>query len=114
VDDIVGDKVYIRGATVCNTTGLVYKDTNKSSAGRRTVTMPPALAQLVHKRCAKVKTGKLFSLHPSTTLERFQRLLVKNNMPKYTIQSLRHCFAATMHALNIFDKIMQQNMADHN
>jgi len=108
VDDVHGSEVYVHGATVRGTEGLVHKDTNKSSAGQRKDTMPPMLAGLMKKRCKEVGEGKLFTLHPSTMLERFQRLLVKNGLPKYTIQSLRHCFAATMHALNVPDKYIME------
>lgn len=108
VDDIQGNDVLVQGATVRGVEGLIHKDTNKSSAGHRRDTMPPELAKLIKQRCKKVGTGKLFTLHPSTTLERFQRLLTKNSLPKYTIQSLRHCFAATMHALKVPDKYIME------
>lgn len=108
VEDIQGNDVLVQGATVRGVEGLIHKDTNKSSAGRRRDTMPPELAELIKRRCKEVGKGKLFTLHPSTTLERFQRLLAKNGLPKYTIQSLRHCFAATMHALNVPDKYIME------
>jgi integrase len=104
VDNVVGNEILVHGATVRGEKGLVHKETNKSKAGFRRDTMPPELAGLMKQRCKEVGTGKLFTLHPSTILERFQRLLAKNGLPKYTIQSLRHCFAATMHALNVPDK----------
>ena len=108
VNDIKGNVVSVHGATVRGIDGLVHKDTNKSSAGRRSNVMPPVLAQLMKQRCKEVKSGKLFTLHPSTTLERFQKLLAENGLPKYTMQSLRHCFAAMMHSLNVPDKYIMK------
>ncbi|MCI1990048.1 MAG: site-specific integrase [Oscillospiraceae bacterium] len=108
VDDVDGNDVLVHGATVRGERGLIHKETNKSKAGYRRDTMPPELARLMEKRCEQVGQGRLFTLHPSTILERFQRLLVKNGLPKYTIQSLRHCFAATMHALNVPDKYIME------
>lgn len=108
VKNIDGDYVHIHGATVRGTEGLVHKETNKSAAGMRTVHMPPALSKLVKVRCDEIVEGKLFPLHPSNVLERFQRLLVKNGLPKYTVQSMRHCFAATLHALGVPDKYIMK------
>lgn len=108
VSNVEGDYIHVHGATVRGVKGLEHKETNKSAAGTRTVHMPPALSKLVEKRCEEIEEGKLFPLHPSNVLERFQKLLVKNGLPKYTVQSMRHCFAATLHSLGVPDKYIMK------
>lgn len=109
VKDIDGTKLSVHGAKVPDESGkLVYKPTNKSKAGTRTISMPPFLAQKVQTRCDKVKDGFLFSSTPGWVLKQFKRFLAENSMPPYTIHSLRHCFAAIMHAKNVPDKYVMK------
>ena len=105
-EDIEGNKVHIHGALVPDENNkLVYKATNKSSAGTRTVVMPEYLSNRIRAVCSDCKKGEyLFTIPPVGVLERFHRLLKSNGMPPYTIHSLRHCFAAIMHAQNVPDK----------
>lgn len=108
VDDVSDSTIHVRGATVRGEKGLVHKDTNKSSAGRRDVEMPDFLSKLVNQRKEEVGEGKLFPLHPSTVLKHFEKLEERNGLPCYTIHSLRHCFAATMHAAGVADKYIMK------
>ena len=109
IEDVDGDKIHIHAAKIPNEDNkLVYKETNKSEAGTRTVTMPPTLTVKIKARCDEIKTGPLFTMSPSWLLKRFKRMLECAKMPPYTIHSLRHCFAATMHALNVPDKYVME------
>ena len=87
---------------------LVYKETNKSKAGTRTVIMPDYLAAKMARRCLEVKEGWLFHTTPGQVLYRFKKLLKANKMPLYTIHSLRHCFAAIMHVQHVPDKYVME------
>lgn len=108
VEDIEGSIVHVRGATVRGENGLIHKDTNKSLAGTRDVPMPKNLAQLMQERCRKVVHGKLFTLHPANVLKHLNKLEDANDIPHYTMHSLRHCFAATMHAHGVPDKYIME------
>ncbi|HEX3016393.1 MAG TPA: site-specific integrase [Caproicibacter sp.] len=108
--DISGNSVHVHGALVPNEKGeLVYKPTNKSSAGTRTDTMPDYLAKRMEERCKGLNsTDYIFSLPPDAVLYRFKRLLKANGLPPYTVHSLRHCFAATLHAMHVPDKYIME------
>lgn len=109
VEDVNKGKIFIHGARVYNDKKeFVYKPTNKSSAGTRVIDMPPYLTKQIAKRCKDVKSGFLFDIKPGIVLKRFQRLLIDNNIPPYTMHSLRHCFAATLHAQNVPDKYIME------
>ena len=72
--------------------------------------MPQYLSDLIHEKIKKMKEPCewIFTLYPSTVLKRFKKLLAINNMPPYTIHSLRHAFAAIMHAQGIPDQYIMQ------
>ncbi|HEX3038201.1 MAG TPA: site-specific integrase [Oscillospiraceae bacterium] len=104
--NISGKTVDVHGARVPNEESkLVYKSTNKSKAGARKVTMPDYLAERIQEMCKDLKPDDLiFNMTPGNVLKRFKKLLANNGLPPYTIHSLRHCFAAIMHARNVPDK----------
>jgi integrase len=107
---IKGSDVTIRGARVLDEDNkLVYKETNKSAAGRRTVTMPKYLSDKIKEICkGKEPDEYLFNAYPDDVLAKFKRLLKNNGLPQYTMHSLRHCFAAIMHANNVPDKYIME------
>jgi integrase len=104
--NIIEKTVEVHGARVPNEESkLVYKDTNKSKAGARKITMPDYLASRMQDICKDLKPDDLiFKMTPGNVLKRFKKLLINNGLPPYTIHSLRHCFAAIMHARNVPDK----------
>lgn len=107
--DVSGRSVRVHGARVPNENNeLVYKETNKSKAGTRTAMMPDYLTAKMARRCAEVKEGWLFDTKPGQVLYRFKKLLLANKLPPYTIHSLRHCFAAIMHARQVPDKYVME------
>ena len=107
-DDINGQIITVHGAKVPEESGkLIYKETNKTAASARTVSMPPYLAKLMAEACDKAKTENrewLFTSRPSTVLRRLKKLLTQNGIPPYTMHALRHAFAAVMHAQGVPDK----------
>lgn len=110
VSDISGSTANIHGARVLGIGHkLIYKPTNKSAAGTRQVIMPDYLAARVAELCKGKEPGDfIFNMDPDQVLKRFQRLLKKHDMPPYTMHSLRHCFAAIMHAQGIPDKYVME------
>lgn len=109
VDDIKGRVVKVHGAKVPDENNkYIYKDTNKSKAGTRETVMPEYLSNKMNEKCKIIKDGLIFSMVPSTVLKRFKKLLKYHNMPPYTIHSLRHCFAAVMHAQGVPDKYVME------
>ena len=108
-DRVSGSQIQIHGACVPNEKNkLVYKETNKSKAGTRSETMPDYLTERLAERCKQVGEGPLFTLKPGQVLYRFKKLLKANGMLPYTIHSLRHCFAAIMHARGVPDKYVME------
>lgn len=109
VQDVNGSQIRIHAAMVPNENNeLVYSPRNKSKAGTRTIDMPPYLSTKIAELCKEKGEGFLFDTKPGMVLKRFKKLLRDNKMPGYTIHSLRHCFAATLHAQNVPDKYVMQ------
>jgi len=69
--------------------------TPKSLTSRRTIPLPPFMAELLKSRRAEgyVLTGKDKPAEPRTLQERFRRILRKIGLPKVNFHSLRHAFA---------------------
>ena len=106
---IDGNIARIHGACVPDENNkIVYKETNKSAAGTRNIVMPEYLSNRISELCHQKVTGRLFVLTPMQVLTRFKKLLSANGMPTFTIHSLRHCFAAIMHAQNIPDRYVME------
>ena len=107
--DVNGSRIYIHGARVPDENNkLVYKCTAKTAAGTRTIKMHDDLARKVANLCAQRPDGWLFPTTPSGVLKRFKRILRKNGIPEYTMHSLRHCFAALLHAQNVPDQYVME------
>lgn len=107
-DNVQGNIVTVHGARVPDSSGrLVYKETNKTAASFRTVVMPSRLSKITADMCEEARAeGRawLFINHPNTVRNHLQKLLKKNGLPPYTMHSLRHAFAAVMHAQGVPDK----------
>lgn len=104
--DICGNVILIHGARVPDQNNkIVYKSTPKSKAGYRKVIAPEYLTERLQRLCQnKNSTDWIFDTTPSGVLKSFKRLLVQNDMYPYTVHSLRHYFAAMLHAKNVPDK----------
>lgn len=107
--DIDGAAVHVHSARVPDEYNrLVLKTVTKTSASTRTVLVPEYLAHKLAERCKDCPEGFLFGMSPGQLLKRFKRLLTRAGMPPYTIHSLRHCFAALMHAQGVPDKYVEE------
>lgn len=108
-EDIQGNVLLVHGARIPDEKNrLVYKETNKSEAGWRSVLMPDYLSHKMAQLCDNKREGEWLFGNPSSVLRAFKRLLISNGMPAYTMHSLRHCFAAIMHAQNVPDKYVME------
>ncbi len=104
-DDVKIPYVHIHGARVPNEFNeLTYKPTAKSEAGTRSVLMTDRLSMLMEEKCRLCPSGWLFDTSPYMLLDKFKKILKNNNIKQYTIHSLRHGFAAIMHAQGVPDK----------
>jgi len=109
VEDVHDSQIYIHGAIVLGENNkYVYKPTNKSDAGTRTIDMPKYLEERIAVRCKEIGHGYLFSTNPNTLLSKFKTLLKANGLPEYNMHSLRHCFAAMLHARGVPDKYVME------
>ena len=107
--DVDGNAVWVHNVLVPDEHNqLVLKEVTKTSASTRTVIVHDYLARKLEERCKACPDGYLFDMSPGQLLRRFQRLLTRNGMPPYTIHSLRHYFAAAMHAMGVADKYVEE------
>ena len=107
--DVRGNEVFIHGSRVPDKNGnLVYKPYGKTDAATRCATMPEYLAERVHAQALRRPSGWLFPMKSGSLLYYFKKMEREHGIPEYTIHSLRHCFAAVMHALNVPDQYVMQ------
>jgi integrase len=107
--DVHGNDVFIHGARIPNKDNhLVYNPFGKSDAATRHVQMPKYLEEQVEKWKKSRPNGWLFPTKPDQVLYYFEKMERSHGMPAYTMHSLRHCFAAVMHALNVPDQYIMQ------
>ena len=108
--NIDGNVIHIRGARIPDEyNSLVFKSTNKTYAGNRDVVMPEYLCKRIEEVIkTKDKDEFVFNLTPSAVLSRFKKVLKEEGINDYTMHSMRHCFAAIMHANNIPDKYIME------
>ena len=108
--NIDGNIIHIRGARIPDEhNSLVFKSTNKTYAGNRDVVMPKYLCERMSEiKKSKNKDDFIFDLTPSAVLSRFKKALKEEGINDYTMHSMRHCFAAIMHANNIPDKYIME------
>ncbi len=108
--NIEGNIIHIRGARVPDEHNvLVFKSTNKTYAGNRDVVMPEYLSKIINEVAkSKNENDFIFNLTPSAVLSRFKKALKEEGINNYTMHSMRHCFAAIMHANNVPDKYIME------
>src|SRR5699024_5129778 len=80
---------------------LIEKDHNKSFSGTRKIILVAYAANRLH---ALKATGIMSVMLPSSVIRCCKLLCLKNDLPEYTMHSLRHYHASVMLALNIPDK----------
>lgn len=107
--DINGNDVFVHGARILDkNNNLVYNPFGKSDAATRHVQMPKYLEAQVEKWKSERPDGWLFPTTPQQVLYYFEKMERAHGMPPFTMHSLRHCFAAVMHALNVPDQYIMQ------
>jgi integrase len=108
-DDYDGEKIYIHSAAVPNSNNkTIIKETNKSYAGTRTLTVPDILKQILNKQ--EHKSGFIVNMSPNGIFVRFQSLCEQNGLPKFTLHSLRHANASLMLIQGVPDKYAMERL----
>ena len=108
--DYDGEKINIHAAMVQdkNNTAII-KNTNKSYAGTRTLTVPDILKESLD---GQERTGEFIvnMKKPGRLLERFRTLCKNNGLPNFTIHSLRHANANLMLLQGVPDKYAMERL----
>lgn len=107
-DDIDGDVVSVTKAVVEDKNGeYVVKNTTKSEAGTRDVTMPhDVIVQLVPHPDSE--NGRIVDLLPGIITHRFTRALEKSGIKHFRFHDLRHYQASILHAMGVPDKYIME------
>lgn len=87
---------------------LVEKKTNKSYAGTRKLDVPDILKHRLDS--AKQQSGKISTYAPSRVLINFQRLCKLNDLPRFTMHSLRHANASLLLQQGVPDKYAMERL----
>lgn len=96
LDDIEGNKIYIHNTKLLNKDKeWVIRDNTKSTAGTRTVEVPPIIIETIKKQ------GYIYKGHPKSITDYIKRTLDKLELPRFTLHKLRHYYASSAHSLNI-------------
>lgn len=108
--DYDGEKIKIHSAAVTDKNNkTIIKNTNKSYAGTRELTVPDILKTSLD---AQERSGDFIvnMTKPGRLLERFHRICKKNGLPKFTIHSLRHANASLMLLQGVPDKYAMERL----
>lgn len=101
-EDYDGRQLYIHGVKLrCNTKDI-YKETTKTSAGTRYVTVSDYLKKLLDN--SKRTSEWIIPLPYTTIFSRFSKALKKNNIQHMSFHFLRHINASLMTQLKIPDR----------
>ena len=103
---VKGNRLFVRGARIPDEhNNYVISEYNKNATRSRSVIMPDYLAGRMAELCAQApsKDALLFPQYACGVLAALKRLCRNNNMPEYTMHSLRHAFAAWMHNEGVKD-----------
>lgn len=108
-DDYDGEHLNIHRAAVPDKNNkLVEKQTNKSYAGKRILDVPDILKERLDR--AERKSNRISPSSPSTVLRIFQKLCVKNGLPKFTMHAQRHSNASLMLKQGIPNKYAMERL----
>lgn len=104
-----GVRIKVAGAIVPDEHNrLVEKESNKSFAGRRYLFVPDYLKKLLDN--SPRQTQYISPHQPQYILRNFHKLCANNNMPKFTMHSLRHANASIMLKLGVPDKYAMERL----
>lgn len=97
--DLKNKAIYIRGATVRGTSGLVDKKQNKSRKSRRPVPIIPPLLDALNAQ--PNKTGKVVRMGGDTILDHVHSVCAQAGITSVDLHGLRHSFASLAYHLGI-------------
>ena len=95
LDDLTGNTLLIDKAMVMNTDKEWVIKTTKTTESTREVIIPPFLADKIRNQ------GFIYKGHPNSISKHLENLLIKLEMPHFTIHKLRHYFASKMSELGV-------------
>lgn len=107
--DIQGDRLRVSRALAKGADNQWSVKTPKSSAGHRTLRIPPPLLPKLRRPAGASPSDRLIPLNPDNITHRFVRLCRREHMD-YTFHSLRHYYASVMLALGVPDKYAMARM----
>lgn len=99
--DLNGDRLTINKALVPSVDGYSLKETPKTAASNRTITIPHDLADRVREQ------GYVFNYQPQAIDQFIRRTLPKLGIPHFSVHTLRHFFASYSHELGYSDAVIQ-------
>lgn len=97
LDDLTGNEISVNKALVHSSNGYVLKQTPKTDASYRVVTLPPDLAERIRKQ------GYIYKGYPRNLDKYLRRTLPELGIPYFSIHKLRHFFASYCHELGYTD-----------
>ena len=103
LDDLKGNVLIVNKAKVKDTNGKwIIRNFTKTKGSTREIYLPDSLVEEIRER------GYIYKGSPDTLLKYLHRLQDRNNMPRFTLHSLRHYFASYAHAKGIPDVYIMQ------
>lgn len=97
LDDLHGDQLTISKALVRADKGYVLKDTPKTDASYRTITLPRDLVKRIKKQ------GYIYNGYPQNIDKYLRRTLPKLDIQFFSVHKLRHFFCSYCHDLGYTD-----------
>lgn len=97
IDDLHGDQLTINKALVRADKGYVLKDTPKTDASYRTITLPRDLVKRIKKQ------GYIYNGYPQNIDKYLRRTLPKLDIQFFSVHKLRHFFCSYAHDLGYTD-----------
>lgn len=98
--------IYIQGARVRGSDGLVEKKQNKNRTSRRTVPIIPPLLEALKN--ADRTTEYVCTMTGDLTLTRINQICAANGLPEVGLHGLRHSFASLAYHLGIPEKVAME------
>ena len=102
MDDLDGDQLTINKALVRSDHGYVLKETPKTDASNRVITIPHELAERIREQ------GFIHGDYPLGVDKYLRRTLPKLGIPFFSIHKLRHFFASYAHDLGYSEALIQK------
>lgn len=107
--DYDGENINIHSAAVPDKDNkIIIKDTNKSYAGKRKLTVPDILKESLDNQ--ERSNDFIVNMNPSVVYAKFKKLCKENGLPKFTLHSLRHANASLMLLQGVPDKYAMERL----